>query len=100
MTEQEYNLEMEQIEADFDMAKRKLYVKFANSNRIYKIGDIIKDHCKIIVVERFGVYKSFGLPEPTYIGIELKKDLTPKKSQEIGYIYGNEKTECLKCAGE
>ena len=96
MTEQEYNLEFKQIEANFDMAKRQLYEKFAKANRIYNIGDIVKDHHQIILVERFGLNKTFGLPNPTYIGTVLKKDLTPKKSNEIGYVYGNENTELLK----
>lgn len=65
MTEQEYNLEMKILESDFDMAKRRLYEKFAKANRIYNIGDIVKDHHQIILVERFGLNKTFGIPKPT-----------------------------------
>ncbi len=96
MTEQEYYSELKQIEEDYKSSKMKLYEKFAKENRIYELGDIIKDHCKTILVEKFGVNKTFELPQPIYIGAELKKDLTPKKNQDTGYVYGNSNTQLLK----
>ncbi len=96
MTEEQYKSELKEIEDNYESNKRKLYLKYANSKRIYNLGDIIKDHHQTIIIERFGVDKMFGLPRPIYIGTELRKDLTPKKSHNIGYVYGNEKTSLIK----
>lgn len=102
MTEVDYDLELKKIEDDYKIAKSNLYKKFAKSNIIYNIGDIITN-CNTeitIMVEKYGTYVSSTekLPKPIYIyiGIMVKKDLTPKKSKEIGNIYGNENNVCLK----
>lgn len=98
MTKQDYEAEMKVIENDFDMAKNRLYYKFALANRLYEAGDIISNGDLIIQVSKFKVGKTLGLPYPIYIGLELKKDLTPKKNETIGSIFGNDNTKCLKKA--
>ncbi len=91
---------MEKIEADFDSAKKALYVKFAMSNVKYEKGDIIKDSVKIIIIDKITAYKGFHLPEPVYHGIELKKNLTPTKKGNRESIYGHHLVELVKKATE
>lgn len=95
MTEQEYNNELNEIEENYKAAKSALYKKYAKSKIIYDVGDIIRGNATTIKIEKYGTYIGLGKPEPIYIGIELKKDLSPKKRQEVTQIYGNENTEKL-----
>ena len=91
---------MQVIETEYLKAKKQLYIDYANSQRKYNVGDIIKnDNGTTIEVQKYGVSVSFSLPQPTYIGRELRKDLVPKKNGDIGTIYGNKGVELLKGAG-
>lgn len=99
MTEQEYKSQLKTLSDSYEAAKKKLHIMFASANRIYKVGDIIKDNHQIIVIEKFGTHMGFDqIPIPKYIGKMLKKDLTPIKSGDIGAVYGNNNTELLKKA--
>lgn len=89
MEETEYNERLKKIEADYEQTKKNLYIEYGKSQAKYGVGDIIGDSTKIIKVDRITVHKSFGLPEPVYNGIELRKDLLPKKNGDRGAIYGN-----------
>ena len=90
MTETEYNEKLKKIEADFDKAKKDLYIEYATSNATFEKGDIIRRHMQILLIDRISVHKSFGLPMPIYHGLELKKDLTPRKDRSRISIYGND----------
>ena len=99
MTELEYKNKIQVIEDQYEQAKKQLYIDYANYQRKYNIGDIIKNVTgTIIKVQKYGVSVLYSLPRPTYIGIELRKDLVPKKNGSIGTIYGNADVELLKCA--
>ena len=98
MAETTFNERLKKIDADYGTAKKALYIEFAKSNEIYKTGDIISDSVKTILIDRITAHKSFGFPEPVYNGVELRKDLTPKKSGERGAIYGNRQTKLVKGA--
>jgi len=98
MEQIEYKNRMKEIEKSFNDAKTKLYKEYAASHRKFNIGDVIRDHSDTILVEAFGTSKVLDLPEPTYIGKALKKDLTPKKSGEYATIYGNNGVELVKPA--
>ena len=47
-------------------------------------------------ITKISAYKGFGYPEPVYKGIELKKDLTPKKNGDMVAIYGNSGVELVR----
>ncbi len=98
MTETEYNIRLKKIEADYELAKKNLYVEYAMGQAKFKKGDIIKNSVCTILVDRITTYKWNSLPEPVYHGVELKKDLAPKKSGDIGSIYGNHDVELIKSA--
>ena len=98
MTDIEYDEKMKQIDADYEKAKKDLYIKYALSHAIYKKGDIIKDHRWTILIDNVTTYKGFDLPMPAYHGKELKKDLTPKKNGDRQSIYGNREIELVKSA--
>jgi hypothetical protein len=96
MTESDFKHKMQVIETEYLQAKRKLNIDYAASQRKFKIGDVIKDNVgTIIEVQRFGTNISF-FPMPTYIGLELRKDLKLKKSGEVATIYGNEGVTLIK----
>jgi hypothetical protein len=96
MTESEYEEKMAEINKAHEDAKRQLYIDYAASQRKFKIGDIISNGHVTILVEKFGTNKTFGLPQPTYIGKELRKDLTPKKNGSTNTIFGNNHVERIK----
>ena len=89
MEETEYNERLKKIEADFEQAKKQLYFDYGMSKVIFKKGDIIKDSRWAMLIDRITVSKTFGLPEPVYSGLELKKDLSPRKDGNRVSIYGN-----------
>ena len=90
MTKEEYKLKMDIIIGDFEDKKRELYVDFAMTNAKFKIGDIIKDHRWAFKVDKITVSKMYDFPEAVYHGVELKKDLTPRKDNNRVAIYGND----------
>lgn len=99
MTELEYKHKMQVIETEYLQSKKKLYIDYAAAQRKYKIGDVIKNGNGVIIqIQKFGTSILFSLPQPTYIGRELKKDLHPKKNGDIKTIYGNKGVELLVSA--
>lgn len=96
MKEQEYNERLKKIESDYEQAKRLLYIEYGKSQAKFDVGDIISDETVTIKVDKITVYKSFGFPEPVYNGVELKKDLTPKKNRNKSAIYGSHKITLIE----
>ena len=95
MTELDYKKELNEIEENYKAAKSVLYKKYAKSQIIYNIGDVVTNGLTTIKIEKYGTYIGLGKPEIIYTGVELRKDMSPKKRQEITSIYGNENTEKL-----
>lgn len=82
------------LQAIKDEAKKKeqdLYVEYALSNNNFKVGDIVTDHIGSIKIEKIKVHVNGFIgnykPECKYIGIELKKDLTPTKIKKERVVY-------------
>ncbi|SRR3972149_3709259 len=96
MEEAEYNKKLQQINVDYESAKRALYQEYGLSKAIYKVGDIINDTIRTMLIDKITVSVSFGVVDPVYHGFELRKDLTPKKSGERGSTYGNNDTKLIK----
>jgi hypothetical protein len=92
MTREEYDTKIKTL-AKIHMAnKRHVMREYAFANNPYKVGDIIEDHHHIIKIERYQAIDSWEYPSCLYFGIELKKDLTPKKRQDgIGMYQVNVK---------
>ena len=78
MNKEEYQEELENIINSHNDEIRSHKMKFAKANRKANIGDIISDHCCTIKVDKELVYLSEE-PYMVYLGIALKKDLTPRK---------------------
>lgn len=96
MNEKEYKEKLKQLEVDFEANKKQLYIDFAQSNKRFEIGDILKEHDKIILVDKITTYIAWGLPEAVYHGYELKKDLSIRKDKSRGSIYGDKVAELIK----
>lgn len=94
----DYHFKMAILEKKHLGLKNALIQKYGLSKAKFKVGDIIRDGATTILVERITVSVMFGgtsSPEPVYRGIELKKDLTPKKNGDIGVIYGSHQSILL-----
>jgi len=99
MEELEYTQKLKKLEEVYLSDKKALHIEFALSNAKFKKGDIIIEDSKgIILIDKITTYIGFGLPEPVYHGLLLKKDLTPKKNGEREAIYGNRCVELIKSA--
>ena len=96
----DYQNKLKTLEEVFKKDKQALQIKYALSQALCKEGDIISytNTFTTIKVTKIGCDISYGNPIPVYTGIELKKDLTPKKSGEIRSIYGNEQLIIVKTA--
>ena len=91
MTEEEYKTKLKGIEDNFELSKRKLNYEYAMSTAIFKVGDIIGDSRWSLLIDRITVSAySYELPKPVYHGLELRKDLSPRKDGSRVCIYGND----------
>lgn len=72
--------------------------EYALSIALYKVGDIIKDSVSAIKVTKLRFDILFDEPKTVYEGVELRKDLTPRKDGSTRAIYGNDRIELIKSA--
>ena len=95
MTQQEYKLELDRIDREYNSRKNNLYTEYALSNNPYKVGDIISDHIGSVKVESVSVYLDIDrLPMCVYTGTTLRKDLTPSKKNEKRKVYQGNIEKC------
>ena len=88
MTIEEFKQSLSVIKKQYEQSKNDLIVIFANDNNPYKIGDIIEDHYHTIQIEKlFPQSDCRGFGTMKFFGVELKKDLTPKKRQSNVIMY-------------
>ena len=78
-TLEDYNLKLKELENEFALKKSNLAKKFVFSNAEYGIVDIISDNIDAIIIERLQCSVTYGIPNVVYVGVHLKKDLTPRK---------------------
>jgi hypothetical protein len=93
MTPEEYDKRKKLIEEERKVKIIKLNKEYALSNNKVKIGDIVKGHNVIILVEKIRIYSGFlskGYPMCEYIGVCLTKKLKPYKSGEKGHVFQDE----------
>lgn len=76
----EYKDKRANLKSDYEAALRKLDEEYVISNCPYKVGDIFTDHLGTIKIEKIKSGYFGNGPEAVFIGTELKKDGTPKKS--------------------
>lgn len=96
MTEQEYEYGLKAIQDRYEAEKNAHKKLYADSQRMFNVGDIIQNDRRIIKIERFKWSNNFGgkYPVPVYVGTELTKKLQPKKIGDgNGVIYGNDGVE-------
>lgn len=94
MTKKEYEEQLRALEADYEKKKRELDLAFAKRNNPVRIGDKVRSHSMYILVERMVLFRPLGYhPCVNYIGTELKKDGTPKKSGAKSHIVQTYVTE-------
>lgn len=103
MTEIEYTSKLQELKNEAQKQETDLKIKYAISQRIFEIGDIIKRGDETpILIQGFATSTGWfgGLPQPVYKGVELTKGLQPKKHGDIGSIYGNENVELIRKHGD
>ena len=86
MTLQEYKNRLKESEEKHRAEIRALRIEFALKNATSTKGDIVTDHMGSIRVEAISC-GSYGDPQTVYYGIELKKDLTPRKDGAKRWVY-------------
>ena len=91
MTLEEYKENLKHLNEKFNKDKRDLDTQYALSNKRFLKGDIIKNHNYTILIDEYKLGRDFnGIPYMVYYGLELKKDLTPKKNGSRGSIHDEE----------
>jgi hypothetical protein len=89
MSLDDYKKEVEILEEQFRLQKQKIAREYALGTAKFIPGDIIKDSVSIIEIKKIKWQYSLYAPIVVYEGVELKKDLTPKKDGSIRCIFGN-----------
>lgn len=96
MTIEEYKEELASLTKLFESQKRKLDSNYAMTNKQFAVGQILKNHNATILVDEYKIGRDFnGIPYIVYYGVELKKDLTPKKNGNRESIHGDDGIEVL-----
>ena len=89
MTQEEFKNKMNEINAAYEMEKRKLYSEFAHSNSTIMVDDIVEDHigCGRVLKMKttFAAFDKY--PSLIYVCLEVKKDGTPKKKETYREVY-------------
>lgn len=82
MTKEEYRKKLDDLQNEFEQKKISVYKEFAISNNPYKVGDILRDHLRIIKVEQIKVSVLESTPQCVYYGKQLTQKLEPMKKQD------------------
>lgn len=82
MTLEEYKARLADLEREHKAKRNELARNYAMSNNPYKIGDILQDHYQIIKVDTIKWTMGYNAPECVYLGVQLTKNLVPKKRQD------------------
>lgn len=89
MTQKEFKIKMNEINAAYEQSKRELYSEYAYSNSTVMVDDIVEDHigCGRVLKMKttFAAFDKY--PSLVYICMEVKKDGTPKKKETFREIY-------------
>lgn len=95
MNKEEYLKAEKALKEEFEAKKQQLARDFAISNNPVKIDDVIKDHYKIVRVEKFFLATTFkGTPILKYRGTRLTAKGEPsKRDKEDNAVYQNNITE-------
>ena len=97
MSQQEYQDKLKQLYEDYNKLVYKLQREYAFANSEVKIGDIVVDHQQRLIVDAIAVYVGLSqIPQCTYMGMELKKDGTPKRNGKISKMYQSNLKEHIK----
>ncbi len=90
MTKEDYKKRLEEINYKASKEREKVHVEYANSNNPYKKGDILQDHCQIIIVEeiKYGMTSFNDECICNYRGTKLTKKLQPFKNKEKTTMFG------------
>lgn len=96
MEEKEYLDKIAVLECEFKKQKELIDKEFVLKKAKFKKGDVIKYSDDIILIDKLSYYiNSNKMPCPSYHGLILKKDLTPRKDKSRGGVYSND-AELLK----
>ena len=88
---EDYKEKLRKLHTQLRLDQNALIKKFVDENNPYKIGDKVTDHIGSVRFDKlqYTVTGSGNIPTPIYIGIELKKDGTPKKRVVVRNVYGS-----------
>jgi hypothetical protein len=79
MTKEQLRTELDIIHSDYAENVERVKITYCKANNPYKIGDIFTDHIGSIKIEKIIFDLSSNELCCVYFGVELKKDLTPRK---------------------
>jgi hypothetical protein len=71
----------------YEKLKQQAIVEFVMSHCTVKIGDIAESSQHNISVSKISVTMRNGKPNAVLSGVILKKDWTPRKDKQIGYVF-------------
>lgn len=91
MTREEYADKSYKLKKEYDAKQTELDFEYAESNREFKVGDVIEDHMQKIIVQTYRPYKvsSHTMPGIKYSGPRLTAKGVPYKNGEIACVYSD-----------
>lgn len=86
MTKDEFIKRRDAIYSTYKNNLKSLDIEYIKQNAKFKIGNIIERYGEIIKIESISYSKWGDYPCPLYKGHQLKKDLTPRKDNNILFL--------------
>lgn len=88
MTLEQFKERYEELDRLLLDQRNALVEEYCEANRKYNVGDIISDGNTTIRISKFKWHsRTYNVPVISYSGYVLKKDLTPRKDKEIGFVF-------------
>jgi hypothetical protein len=88
MNEKEFDAEKDRLENEYTNYLSRLKIRYAISNKVADIGDLIQDHIKMIKCSKITVFNPvYGYPSCVYHGVRIKKNGEEFNTKKIECIY-------------
>ena len=87
MTLEELKAEFDEIKKRSEGERRAAMIKYAKANNAVEVGDVVKDHLGLVLVEKIKFWLDLRSPACTYIGTILRADGKPKKGRPLRTVH-------------
>ncbi len=79
--------ELKRLENEYFTERTRMIKAYCDAHNTHKVGDVVTDHIGSVKLHKISYYVHSEHPCCIYVGLELKKDGTPRKDGKIRGVY-------------